>query len=75
MLSASDAARKANDLLSNVERALRGKPDVVLRATIALIGRGHLLLEDVLLHQELGPDDLVACELSIELDAQQRRAG
>ena len=47
MLTASDAARKANDLLSNVERALRGKPDVVLRATIALIGRGHLLLEDV----------------------------
>jgi MoxR-like ATPase len=46
-LIASEAARQANDLLSNVARALRGKPEVVLRATIALIGRGHLLLEDV----------------------------
>ena len=46
-LTASQAAAQANELLSNVERALRGKPDVVLRATIALIARGHLLLEDV----------------------------
>lgn len=46
-ITASQAAAHARDLLSNVERALRGKPDVVLRATIALIARGHLLLEDV----------------------------
>ena len=46
-LAASVAARHASDLLSNVERALRGKPEVVLRAAVALIGRGHLLLEDV----------------------------
>jgi MoxR-like ATPase len=46
-LSASHAARRADDLLTNVGRALRGKPEVVLRATVALIGRGHLLLEDV----------------------------
>ncbi len=46
-LSASHAARRADDLLTNVGRALRGKPEVVLKATVALIGRGHLLLEDV----------------------------
>ena len=46
-LSAREAAGLANDLVSNVERALRGKREVVLRATVALIGRGHLLLEDV----------------------------
>lgn len=46
-LSVSRAAELATDLVSNVERALRGKPDVVLRATVALIARGHLLLEDV----------------------------
>jgi MoxR-like ATPase len=45
--TASQASRKANDLLTNVGRALRGKSEVVLRATVALIGRGHLLLEDV----------------------------
>jgi MoxR-like ATPase len=45
--TASQASRKANDLLANVGRALRGKSEVVLRATVALIGRGHLLLEDV----------------------------
>ena len=46
-VTASQAADHARDLLSNVERALRGKPEVVLRAAIALIARGHLLLEDV----------------------------
>jgi MoxR-like ATPase len=46
-LTASQAAERAGDLLSNVERALRGKRDVVLRSTIAMIARGHLLLEDV----------------------------
>ncbi len=46
-LTARRAAEKAGDLLSNVERALRGKPEVVLRASICLLARGHLLLEDV----------------------------
>jgi MoxR-like ATPase len=46
-LTASQAANHAADLLSNIERALRGKPEVVLRATVALLARGHLLLEDV----------------------------
>jgi len=46
-LTIGEAAEKASELLSNIERALRGKPEVVLRATIALVARGHLLLEDV----------------------------
>ena len=46
-LSASEAAALGNELLSNVERALRGKPEVVLRAAISLIAQGHLLIEDV----------------------------
>jgi MoxR-like ATPase len=46
-LTASRAAERASELLANVERALRGKPEVVRRATVALIARGHLLLEDV----------------------------
>lgn len=41
------AAEIACDLIRNVESALRGKPEVVLRAVITLIGQGHLLIEDV----------------------------
>jgi len=41
------AAELAADLMANVERTLCGKPDIVLRATVALISEGHLLLEDV----------------------------
>ncbi len=46
-LTAVQAAQRANDVIANVGRALRGKPEVVLRATICLLARGHLLLEDV----------------------------
>jgi MoxR-like ATPase len=46
-LTASEAAQRAAELIANVEGALRGKPEVVLRATICLLARGHLLLEDV----------------------------
>ena len=46
-LTAAAAAEHASELLANVERALRGKPEAVLRAAICLLGRGHLLLEDV----------------------------
>jgi MoxR-like ATPase len=46
-LTVSQAAEHARDLLANIERALRGKPDVVRRAAICLLARGHLLLEDV----------------------------
>jgi MoxR-like ATPase len=41
------AREYADRLRANVERALRGKPDVVQRAVETLIARGHLLLEDV----------------------------
>ncbi len=34
-------------LLSNVGKALRGKPEVVKFSVVALLARGHLLLEDV----------------------------
>ncbi len=34
-------------LEENVRRVIRGKPDVVRLAIITLIGRGHLLLEDI----------------------------
>ncbi|MCG8591008.1 MAG: MoxR family ATPase [Proteobacteria bacterium] len=34
-------------LVSNVERALRGKPEVVRRAVTTWVAQGHLLLEDV----------------------------
>ncbi len=46
-LTATHAAELADDLRGNVERALRGKPEVVSRALTCLIARGHLLLEDV----------------------------
>ena len=41
------AAALAEDIIANVERSLHGKPEVVLRAVIALLAEGHLLLEDV----------------------------
>jgi MoxR-like ATPase len=46
-LSPSRAAELGRELCSNVERALHGKPEVVHRAVVCLIARGHLLLEDV----------------------------
>jgi MoxR-like ATPase len=46
-LTPERACECASRLGSNVERALRGKPDVVQRAVETLIARGHLLLEDV----------------------------
>jgi len=46
-LTATEAASHAGLLCANVERALRGKPEVVRRAVETLIAGGHLLLEDV----------------------------
>ncbi len=46
-LTPDRAAELAGALVQNVERALRGKPDVVHRAVVALLADGHLLLEDV----------------------------
>ncbi len=47
MLTLEQAAGRAQRLRANVERALRGKPEVVSRAIETLIAGGHLLLEDV----------------------------
>ena len=46
-LGPREAAVLAAQLRANVERALRGKPQVVARAVETLIAGGHLLLEDV----------------------------
>jgi MoxR-like ATPase len=46
-LTVSEAAAHARRLRANIERALRGKPEVVRRAVETLIAGGHLLLEDV----------------------------
>src|SRR5690242_14062588 len=51
MTSAISIAREASPLLqelrSAVEQALEGKPDAVELALIALLARGHVLIEDV----------------------------
>lgn len=46
-LPPEEASICAARLRTNVERALRGKPEVVRRAIECLIAGGHLLLEDV----------------------------
>jgi MoxR-like ATPase len=46
-LDPKQAAKLGAALRANVERAVRGKPEVVSRAALALIAGGHLLLEDV----------------------------
>jgi MoxR-like ATPase len=44
---AEQAGTLINAIRHNIERALRGKPEVVRRAVEALLAGGHLLLEDV----------------------------
>jgi MoxR-like ATPase len=46
-LTVSEAAACAARLRANIERAVRGKGDVVRRAVETLVAGGHLLLEDV----------------------------
>jgi MoxR-like ATPase len=46
-LAPEDAAEHARRLRANVERAVRGKSEVVRRAVETVIAGGHLLLEDV----------------------------
>jgi len=46
-LSTAEAGECAGRLRSNIELALRGKPEVVRRCVECLVARGHMLLEDV----------------------------
>jgi MoxR-like ATPase len=46
-LAPGRAASLARALRENIERALRGKSEIVDRSLICLIARGHLLLEDL----------------------------
>jgi len=46
-ISLERASHLAKAMLSNIESALRGKSDVVMRTVICVIARGHLLIEDV----------------------------
>jgi MoxR-like ATPase len=46
-LTPEQATACSNRLRANVERALRGKPEVVRRSVEVFIAGGHLLLEDV----------------------------
>ena len=47
MLAAPVALSKLNDLEGALNSTIRGKPEVVRLATVCLLGRGHLLIEDV----------------------------
>jgi MoxR-like ATPase len=42
-----DVAKSIQGLQANIEQVLVGKPDVVRLAIVALLARGHLLIEDV----------------------------
>jgi MoxR-like ATPase len=68
-LDPKDAAALGARLRANVERAVRGKPEVVARAAVALVAGGHLLLEDV---PGVGKTTLAAA-LARSLDASFRR--
>src|SRR6266571_216288 len=45
--SLADSADSVSALEANVARVIRGKPQAIRHAVIALIARGHLLIEDV----------------------------
>ncbi|MFW6051984.1 MAG: AAA family ATPase [Myxococcota bacterium] len=45
--AADDATGVADRIVSNVSQVLEGKEEVVRLATVALLARGHLLVEDV----------------------------
>ncbi len=42
-----DATKKIQSVLGNIERVIKGKNQVVELAVVALLARGHLLIEDV----------------------------
>jgi MoxR-like ATPase len=43
----NEIQRKIHTLQSNIERIIKGKSDVVRLTIVTLLGRGHLLIEDV----------------------------
>lgn len=45
--TASEAAERTGRWLAEIGRAVHGKPEVVRRAVLCLLARGHLLIEDV----------------------------
>lgn len=45
--SIDDISAKISSLQKNLEKIIKGKPDVIKQAIAALIARGHLLIEDV----------------------------
>jgi MoxR-like ATPase len=57
-MSPAEAARIAALIIGNVERVLRGKPEVVRLAVAGLLAEGHLLIEDV---PGLGKTTLARC--------------
>ncbi|MEZ4218600.1 MAG: MoxR family ATPase [Myxococcota bacterium] len=46
-LPTARASELAGALLRNIERVFQGQPDVARRVVVALLARGHVLLEDV----------------------------
>ena len=46
-LTRQEATEKAKELIDNIEKVIIGKPDVIFDVVCALIGEGHILLEDV----------------------------
>ena len=67
--TANEASSAATRMIDQVERALHGKPDVVRKAIVCLLGRGHVLIEDV---PGVGKTTLVAA-LARTIDADFRR--
>ena len=57
-MSAAEAARVAERLIGNVERVIRGKPELVRLAVAGMLAEGHLLIEDV---PGLGKTTLARC--------------
>ena len=67
--TAREASSAASSLIAEVEGALHGKSSVVHKAVVCLLGRGHLLIEDV---PGVGKTTL-ASSLARTIDAEFRR--
>jgi MoxR-like ATPase len=67
--TAQEASSAAERMIAEIERALHGKSDVVRKTVVCLLGRGHLLIEDV---PGVGKTTLVAA-LARTIDADFRR--